>query len=380
MAKVRIDFECLKELIKDEPLLKLVDELPSKETASPNYIYLLNNAEDKKAYVLKPDRSGYESIDLSPQLINVLGEGYITVDKETLNENGDVTFTVKADETLKTLLKTLEDKVKELEGKTDNDSQTLTLDGNTLTISNGNSVTLPLSTSSAVSAYTDSIDNSNYDTFVKNNGAIPSINVPPASSDKLEAYVTDERFTLRTLGKNGTITYRELPFDIASSDMLTNIENTLSDLQEENKSLREKNNELETKVNSFNSLKGVTPISSGSPMDSSNNPTDESAYKFDLTGLYTSTFRPAFISNVAYTVKSTGKTFTTTVYNSERGSVTYNDGILNFNVLFDKIELTFNEEVNNVSMQGTIFDSITVTNDTFRIRIDKDYTPTTSVQ
>ena len=380
MAKVRIDFECLKELIKDEPLLKLVDELPSKETASPNYIYLLNNTEDKKAYVLKPDRSGYEFIDLSPQLINVLGEGYITVDKETLNENGDVTFTVKADETLKTLLKTLEDKVKELEGKTDNDSQTLTLDGNTLTISNGNSVTLPSRYSSAVSAYTDSIDNSNYDTFVKNNGAIPSINVPPASSDKLEAYVTDERFTLRTLGKNGTITYRELPFDIVSSDMLTSIENTLSDLQEENKSLREKNNELETKVNSFSSLKGVTNISSGSPMDSSNNPTDESAYKFDLTGLYTSTFRPAFISNVTYTVKSTGKTLTTTVYNSERGSVTYNDGILNFNVLFDKIELTFNEEVNNVTMKGTIFDSVTVTNDTFIIRIDKDYTPTTNVQ
>ena len=380
MAKVRIDFECLKELIKDEPLLKLVDELPSKETTSPNYIYLLNNAEDKKAYVLKPDRSGYESIGLSPQLINVLGEGYITVDKETLNENGDVTFTVKANETLKTLLKTLEDKVKELEGKSDKDSQTLTLDGNTLTISNGNSVTLPSSTSTAISAYTDSSDNSNYDNFVKYNGAIPSINVPPASSDKLEAYVTDEIFTLRTLGKNGTITYRELPSDIVSGNMLTSINNTLSDLQEENKSLREKNNELETKVNSFNSLKGVTNVSSGSPMDSSNNPTDESAYKFDLIGLYTFTFRPAFISNVTYTVKSTGKTFTTTVYNSERGSITLNDGILNFNVLFDKIELTFNEEVNNVTMQGTIFDSVTVTNDTFIIRIDKDYTPTTSVQ
>lgn len=267
-----------------------------------------------------------------------------------------------------------------LENRTDNDNQTLALDGNTLSISNGNSVTLPNSASSAVSAYTDSIDNSNYGIFVKNNGAIPSINVPPASSDKLEAYVTDERFTLRTLGKNGTITYRELPFDIVSSDMLTSIENTLSDLQEENKSLREKNNELETKVNSFSSLKGVTNISSGSPKDSSNNPTDESAYKFDLTGLYTSTFRPAFISNVTYTVKSTGKTFTTTVYNSERGSVTYNEDILNFNVLFDKIELTFNEEVNNVTMQGTIFDSVTVTNDTFIIRIDKDYTPTTNVQ
>lgn len=210
MAKVRIDFECLKELIKDEPLLKLVDELPSKESASPNYIYLLNNAEDKKAYVLKPDRSGYESIDLSPQLINVLGEGYITVDKETLNENGDVTFTVKADETLKTLLKTLGDKVKELEGKTDNDSQTLTLDGNTLTISNGNSVTLPSSTSSAKSAYSADDNISTFDSFIKGDsftGSDENFSFPRAQMGKLEALVSESgRLFLRTQhAEGGTI-------------------------------------------------------------------------------------------------------------------------------------------------------------------------------
>lgn len=209
MAKVRIDFECLKELIKDEPLLKLVDELPSKESASPNYIYLLNNATDKKAYVLKPDRSGYEFIDLSPQLINVLGEGYITVDKETLNENGDVTFTVKADETLKTLLKTLEDKVKELEGKSDNDSQTLTLDGNTLTISNGNSVTLPSSTSSAISTYSLGDNKYAVDSFIKGEsftGSNENFSFPMAQLGKLEALVGADNFFLRTkYAEGGTI-------------------------------------------------------------------------------------------------------------------------------------------------------------------------------
>ena len=213
MAKVRIDFECLKELIKDEPLLKLVDELPSKESASPNYIYLLNNATDKKAYVLKPDRSGYESIDLSPQLINVLGEGYITVDKETLNENGDVTFTVKADETLKTLLKTLEDKVRELEGKTDNDSQTLALDGNTLTISNGNSVTLPSSESSEISTYSLGDNKYAVDSFIKGGsftGSDENFSFPMAQLGKLEALVGADNFFLRTMHAEGGTISREV--------------------------------------------------------------------------------------------------------------------------------------------------------------------------
>ena len=213
MAKVRIDFECLKELIKDEPLVKLVEELPNKETASLSYIYLVTKGDNKKAYVLKPDRSEYESIDLSPQLINVLGEGYITVDKETLNDNGDVTFTVKADETLKTLLKTLEDKVRELEGKTDNDSQTLTLDGNTLTISNGNSVKLPSSTSSEISTY--SLDDNKYavDSFIKGGsftGSDENFSFPMAQLGKLEALVGADNFFLRTQYAEGGTISREI--------------------------------------------------------------------------------------------------------------------------------------------------------------------------
>lgn len=123
-------------------------------------------------------------------------------------------------------------------------------------------------------------------------------------------------------------------------------------------------------------VKSVTNIASGSPLDSSNTPTDESAYKFNLTGLYTMSFRPAFLANISYIVKSTNEFHQTTVYVSEKSGLTVKEGALTFKVAFDKIELIFDEEVNNVTMQGTIFDNVTITDDTFVIRIDKTYTPT----
>ena len=123
MTKVKIELDCLKDLLKREPIVKVVEELPNKETADLNYIYVVpkeGEGKDTKAYVLRPDRSGYDAIDLTPQLVNVLGEGYITVEKETLNENGDVTFTVKTNETLKTLLDSLGTKNDEQDGKLTN--------------------------------------------------------------------------------------------------------------------------------------------------------------------------------------------------------------------------------------------------------------------
>ena len=39
-------------------------------------------------------------------------------------------------------------------------------------------------------------------------------------------------------------------------------------------------------TNASGGIKGVTNISSGSPLDENNIPTDKSAYKFNLTGLY----------------------------------------------------------------------------------------------
>lgn len=118
-----MELDCLKDLLKREPIVKVVEELPNKETADLNYIYVVpkdGEGKDTKAYVLRPDRSGFDTIDLTPQLINVVGEGYITVEKETLNENGDVTFTVKTNETLKTLLDSLGTKDEEQDGKLTN--------------------------------------------------------------------------------------------------------------------------------------------------------------------------------------------------------------------------------------------------------------------
>lgn len=118
-----MELDCLKDLLKREPIVKVVEELPNKETADLNYIYVVpkdGEGKDTKAYVLRPDRSGYDAIDLTPQLVNVVGEGYITVEKETLNENGDVTFTVKTNETLANLLASLGTKNDEQDGKLTN--------------------------------------------------------------------------------------------------------------------------------------------------------------------------------------------------------------------------------------------------------------------
>lgn len=123
MTKVKMELDCLKDLLKREPIVKVVEELPNKETADLNYIYVVpkdGEGKDTKAYVLRPDRSGFYTIDLTPQLVNVVGDGYITVEKETLNENGDVTFTVKTNETLKTLLDSLGTKNNEQDGKLTN--------------------------------------------------------------------------------------------------------------------------------------------------------------------------------------------------------------------------------------------------------------------
>ena len=123
MTKVKIELDCLKDLLKREPIVKIVEALPDKETTDLNYIYVIpkeGEGKDTKAYVLRPDRSGYDAIDLTPQVVSVLGEGYITVEKETLNENGDVTFTVKTNETLKTLLDSLGTKNDEQDGKLTN--------------------------------------------------------------------------------------------------------------------------------------------------------------------------------------------------------------------------------------------------------------------
>lgn len=120
MTKVKVGLGCLLELLKKDPIVKIVSELPPKETAELNFIYLVpkdNAGQDKRAYVLRPDRSGYDAIDLSPQVIDVIGEGLITVKKEVHNENGDVTFTVTTSPSFQAVLESLTAKDKELDTK-----------------------------------------------------------------------------------------------------------------------------------------------------------------------------------------------------------------------------------------------------------------------
>ena len=120
MTKVKVGLGCLLELLKKDPIVKIVSELPPKETAELNFIYLVpkdNAGQDKRAYVLRPDRSGYDAIDLSPQVIDVVGEGLITVNKEVHNENGDVTFTVTTSPSFQAVLESLTAKDKELDTK-----------------------------------------------------------------------------------------------------------------------------------------------------------------------------------------------------------------------------------------------------------------------
>lgn len=120
MTKVKVGLGCLMELLKKDPIVKIVGELPPKESAELNYIYLVpkdNAGQDKRAYVLRPDRSGYDAIDLSPQVIDVVGEGLITVKKEVHNENGDVTFTVTTSPSFQAVLDSLTAKDKELDTK-----------------------------------------------------------------------------------------------------------------------------------------------------------------------------------------------------------------------------------------------------------------------
>lgn len=120
MTKVKVGLGCLLELLKKDPIVKIVGELPPKETAELNFIYLVpkdNAGQDKRAYVLRPDRSGYDAIDLSPQVIDVIGEGLITVNKEVHNENGDVTFTVTTSPSFQSVLDSLTAKDKEFDTK-----------------------------------------------------------------------------------------------------------------------------------------------------------------------------------------------------------------------------------------------------------------------
>lgn len=153
MTRIKVDIGCLAKLLKKEPIVKLVEELPDRETAELNYIYVVpkdTEGSDKRAYVLRPNRDKWDTIDLTPKEISVVGADLITVDEEVTNENGDTTFTVRQSAEmdkelaqLKAVDTDLRNRVVVLENKEDLDKQQLSLDDNRLSISNGNTVILP---------------------------------------------------------------------------------------------------------------------------------------------------------------------------------------------------------------------------------------------
>ena len=116
-----------------------------------------------------------------------------------------------------------------LENRTDNDNQTLALDGNTLSISNGNSVTLPNSASSAISAYSLNGEGSMVDPFIKGES---STLYPESSVGKLEGLFSDEdELYLRTKVTNGTTKYVSIPQNIPTQSNIDEVNSRLDTIE-----------------------------------------------------------------------------------------------------------------------------------------------------
>ena len=104
----------------------------------------------------------------------------------------------------------LRQRVTQLEAKEDSDKQTLSLQDRTLSISNGNSVTLPASggsIASAISAYSGSYTDSAYNDLLKGNSikAEDSVTklVPDTSNGNLQVIKATQGIFLRTRSVNG---------------------------------------------------------------------------------------------------------------------------------------------------------------------------------
>lgn len=317
MTKVKFELECLKKLLKRDSIVKIVNELPDKETADLNYIYIIpkeGEGKDKKAYVLRPDRSGFDIIDLTPQLVNVLGKGHISVEKEVLNENGDVTFTVTTSSSFQEVLDSLtakdkeldtkastleaknnalttrvnvleenkpivenklneieaknsaqdeqitalglkvegnkssqdtkntelEGKITALESKVDKDSQTLALDDHTLSISEGNSVTLPKYDDSSLKASLQELKSKN----TEQDEGIKTL------QEKTKSFLTGAGVTRQ--GNVVTLTYTNI--DGSSTNLEFN-DNDTKAIAYDDTALKARVQELENKTGNDTSIK-----------------------------------------------------------------------------------------------------------------------------
>ena len=113
------------------PVFKAVDKLPSLEYATRNHAYILNGV----PYVLNEEGNGFIELKGSSGSSVAYDD---TPLKERIKalENKEDKDTIYND-------KAITDRITALEGRADKDEQTLSLEGNTLSISNGNSVVLP---------------------------------------------------------------------------------------------------------------------------------------------------------------------------------------------------------------------------------------------
>lgn len=98
-------------------------------------------------------------------------------------------------------------------------------------------------------------------------------------------------------------------------------------------------------TNASGGIKDVTSISSGSPLDDNNIATEESAYKFKLTGLYKEGYSPAFFVYIHYVVQETNKFITHNIYVPENPILSYKEGIMLFKANFRTIEMFFDKAV-----------------------------------
>lgn len=115
------------------PVFKAVDKLPSLEYATRNHAYILNGV----PYVLNEEGNGF--IELKG------GSGTsVAYDDTPLKERIEALENKEDKDTIYND-KAITDRITSLENKADKDEQTLSLKGNTLSISNGNSVVLPSS-------------------------------------------------------------------------------------------------------------------------------------------------------------------------------------------------------------------------------------------
>lgn len=114
----------------------------------------------------------------------------------------------------------LRQRVTQLEAREDNDKQTLSLQDRTLSISNGNSVTLPASggsMASAISAYSGSYTDSAYDDLLKGNSIKAEDHVtklvPDASNGNLQVIQATQGIFLRTRSVNGDAIVAPLTYE-----------------------------------------------------------------------------------------------------------------------------------------------------------------------